>query len=459
MGLTDTIVATSSPAGRSVRAIVRLSGPDAVRIASGVFASDPPVHRLPTYSSADGVVVLEREAIRCPGRVYVMLAPRSYTREDVVELHTVGAPPLLAALTDALTEAEARPAEPGEFTRRAFLNGRIDLTQAEAVQAVIAARSRAELRVSQSQLGGSFRRAVESLRADLVDLLAHVEASIDFVGEAIRLIEPAEVAARLERVAARVESLAGAEPAPPRLGVATALCGAPNAGKSSLLNALAGDDRAIVTRVPGTTRDTIEHLVEVDGVTFRLIDTAGVRAADDEIEEQAVDRAHAAAGAAELRLLVIDGSRPLGAEAAAVWEPLADGPGAAVIAVLNKCDLPRRLSAGDAGRLARRGPVVSVSALRGDGLDALRSEMVRAVRSDAVTRSAHPFWLGARHRAALRRAAAALADGRGALADGLGLEFVAADVRGALDALGDIVGATTADEVLDTLFSQFCIGK
>ena len=460
MDLSDTIVATSSPAGRSLRAIVRLSGPDAVEIASAVFESVEALDRLRTYSAAEGFVALEREKIRCPATAYVMLAPRSYTREDIVELHTFGSPPLLSALTDALTAGGARPAEPGEFTRRAFLNGRIDLTQAEAVQAVIHARSEAELRASQSQLAGSLKKAVEALRSEIIQLLAQVEASIDFVDQDIKIVDMAEVAACVARLASEVETLAGAEPAaPPKDGVVTVICGPPNAGKSSLLNALAGRERVIVTHVPGTTRDTVEHTVAVDGIVFRLTDTAGLRSTDHEIEGEAIGRANAAVESADLALLVIDGAEPLAAEAETLWERLTSRPGAAVITLINKADLPCRLSAADEGRLAQRGPIVSVSALLGDGLEGLKAEMVEAVRSAAVDRSTHGFWLNARHRAALRRGSEALQCARAALDEGLGPEFAAADLHDALTALGEIAGRTTPGDILDTIFSQFCIGK
>ena len=456
----DTIVATSTPAGRSLRAIVRLSGPDAVAIASAAFESDDPLVRLPTYSSVAGFVVLEAEHIRCPAVAYVMLAPRSYTREDIVELHTFGAPPLLGALSDALMAAGARPAEPGEFTKRAFLNGRIDLTQAEAVQRVIQARSEAELRVSQAQLGGSFKRAIEQLRGRLVGLLAEVEASIDFVGQDIQLIDPSDAAASVGELISDVDSLAVAEPAAsPKDGIMTVIAGLPNAGKSSLLNALAGQSRAIVTHIPGTTRDTVEHQAEVGGIMFRLIDTAGVRSTGLEIEEEAMGRAEAAFVSADLTLLIIDGSRPLAAEAEALWRRLTSVRAAAVITIINKSDLPQELSTADEGRLAQRGPILSTSATRGDGLGDLRAEMAKAARSDAVTRSTHAFWLNAWHRAALARAGEALRLARAALAGGPGLEFAAADLHDALTALAEIAGRTTPGDILDTIFSQFCIGK
>ena len=456
----DTIVATSTPAGRSPRAIVRLSGPEALEVASGVLDPKAPLGEVPAYGSTDAVLALAAEGIRCPAVVYVMRAPRSYTREDVVEVHTVGSPALLGALTDALVARGARPAEPGEFTRRAFLNGRIDLTQAEAVQAVIRARSEAELRVAQSQLGGAFRDAVEALRARTVQWLAELEAAIDFTDQDIELIEPAAAAERLDELAADVEAVAGSEPpAPPKEGVATAICGLPNAGKSSLLNALAGEGRAIVAHVPGTTRDTVEHPVAVEGITFRLVDTAGLRGGAGAIEREAVERAEGAAAAAELVLLVVDASRPLSSAARALWDRLTSEEMPPVITVLNKCDLAPRVSAADEGRLAQRGPVVNVSALGRDGLDALRAAMARAARSGAVDGSAHPFWVNARHRAALGRAAEALGRARKALADALGFEFAAADLRDALAALGDIVGRTTPDDVLGTIFTQFCIGK
>jgi len=458
--VSNTIVATSTPAGRSPRAIVRLSGPGSVRAAAAVFEPAAALEQAASYSSIYGAVVLDNDAIRCPATVYVMRAPRSYTCEDVVEFHTVGAPPVLAALSDALVAAGARPAEPGEFTKRAFLNGRIDLTQAEAVQGVIRARSEAELRASQAQLGGAFRSAVDGLRARLVQLLASIEAAIDFVGEDIEPIEPGDAAAQVDGLIAEVGSLTeGEPPAPPKEGVVTVLAGLPNAGKSSLLNALAGQGRAIVTHLPGTTRDTIEHRFDVEGTTFRLVDTAGIRKPEHEIEGQAVERAEDAARIADLVVLVIDGSRPLTDEAKALWERLTSEPGRAVITVVNKSDLPQALSAGDEGRLAQRGPILGLSALRGDGLDDLKSEMARAARSGAAGRPTHGFWLNTRHRAALARAGEALRLARAALADELGLEFAAADLHDALKALGDIVGETTPDDILDAIFAEFCIGK
>ena len=457
---TDTIVATSSPAGRSPRAIVRLSGPDAVPIASRFFRSPSPLDRLATYSSAEGEVVLDRDALRFPAAAYVMLAPRSYTREDIVELHTVGSPPLLDALVGALMAAGARAAEPGEFTRRAFVNGRLDLTQAEAVQAIIHARSEADLRVAQAQLAGSFRDAVEGLRAEAADILAQVEAAIDFVDQDIELIEADDLERRLSRLSDKTRELGEAEPgAPPKEGLAAAICGLPNAGKSSLLNALVARDRAIVTDLPGTTRDTIEHTVSVGGTEFRLVDTAGVGPTDDDIEAQAIDRAFRAAESADLLLLVVDGSRPIDPSAHDLWDRLTTRPGLSVITVVNKTDLPRRLAAAEEGRFAHRGPVVAVSALTGDGLDDLREAMADAARSGGVERSAHPFWLGARHRSALRRAARDVARAQRAAGDDLGHEFVAADLRDALNALGEIVGVTATDDILDRIFSSFCIGK
>ena len=460
MTASDTIVATSTSAGRSLRAIVRLSGPDAVRIASAVFESDVPLDQLPTYASATGRLVLEFEEIHCPATAYVMLAPRSYTREDVVELHTFGSPPLLAALADALVAAGARPAEAGEFTRRAFLHGRIDLTQAEAVQRVIQARSEAELRTAQAQLGGSFRHAIEELRGELVALLAQVEASIDFVEQDIDVLDADEVGASIERLIAAVESLTDADaPAPPKDGVVTVIAGLPNAGKSSLLNALAGHSRAIVTHVPGTTRDTIEHQIEIDGITFRLIDTAGVRATDHEIEGEAIGRAEAAFGSADLTLLVIDASEAFSSEADALWDRLTSQSGAVVVSLINKSDLQQKMSTADEGRLAHRGPIVGTSTLLRAGIEDVRAEMVKAVRSSAMEQSVHIFWLNARHRAALARAADALRRARAALDDMMGIEFAAADLHDALDSVGEVVGQTTPDEILDTIFSHFCIGK
>ena len=453
----DTIVATSSPAGRSLRAIVRMSGPDAVRIASGIFSRK--LDSLATYSSAEGFVRLPSEELRFPAIAYVMLAPRSYTREDIVELHVPGSPPLLEALTQSLIAAGARPATPGEFTRRAFLNGRIDLTQAEAVQAVIHSRSEAELRVSQAQLSGSLRRAADAIRGKLIALLARVEASIDFVDQDIVLIEDAEALSLIGELESDISSINRADVfAPPKDGVRTVICGIPNAGKSALLNALAGHARAIVTPVAGTTRDTVEHAMNIEGVMFRLVDTAGVRAASSAITSEATARAEHAVESAELVLCVIDAARQFARRANVLWERVAANA-APLVTVLNKCDLPEQIAETQIGRFAQRGPVVRVSALTGAGLDDLREELSRTVRSRAIDRSAHSFWLSARHHAALARALESLGAARRALDDRIGLEFAAADLHSALDSVGEIVGLTTADDILDVIFSQFCVGK
>jgi tRNA modification GTPase len=415
-GNADTIVALSTPPGSGLRAIVRLSGPRAVEMGGSL-----------------------------PGAV-VLRGPRTFTREDVVEVHLPASPPLVDRLLRELLERGARPARPGEFTLRAFLNGRLDLAQAEAVEQLISAEDDAERRAALGQLEGDFSRRLSAIEGSLLDLCADAEAAIDFVDQDIELLP---VAAAVERARAALAALREllAESAARAVSderPTAALYGLPNAGKSALFNALSGSD-AIVSDVPGTTRDVLSAEIDV-GIRVRLLDAPGDHEATG-LDGEAVRRSRDAARRADLLLFVVDAAA---AEAAVPLEPR----GRPAILVLNKCDLGRSDAARGCFRLRE---AVWTSARTGEGLDDLRRRIGTLLRGEDAGPGAR-FRITLRQRALLREAEAALDRACGA-APGLGMEFVAADLRSALAALGGISGRASDEDLLDRIFSRFCLGK
>lgn len=471
--LEDTICAIATPVGEGGIGIVRVSGEKAldltsalVRLRSGRSLLSVKSH---TLYHAD-LVEPDNQPAQGPAKprrtidevlVVVMRAPHSYTAEDVVEIHCHGGPLVLQTVCDLLVRRGARLAEPGEFTKRAFLNGRLDLTQAEAVLDVIRAKTSSGLRVAQEQLRGTLSKEIGCMRERLIQLLAHVEAAIDFSEEDITFIPPNELVRGLEETMAEMARLANSceEGRILREGVVAAIVGRPNVGKSSLLNALLQTDRAIVTAVPGTTRDVLEEVLNIRGVPVRLLDTAGVRDTSDPVELEGIRRSRMAMEQAELLLILLDGSVPLGAEDRAL---LHQGKEKKHIVVVNKSDLPCRISAAELGALKLSGTdstVVWISAKTGAGLenlrDAIRAMVLRADFEPGETAIVTRL----RHRASLIKAEQALAKAIESVKANLPGEFIALDLRGAIDALGDITGAVTTDDVLDRIFSEFCIGK
>jgi tRNA modification GTPase len=461
--LDDTIAAIATPLGEGGVGIVKISGPEATSILRRLFA--------PAAGATDGLeprrlafghirdpqtgdVVDEVLAAHMPG-------PHSYTRQDVVEIQAHGGIVPLRRILGLTLAAGARPAEPGEMTLRAFLNGRLDLAQAEAVLDVVQARTEAALRVATEQLGGKLSARVRGVRAQVVDVLAYLEASIDFVEDEI---PPQDVVTPLRAIAAELEEiLATADRGLIyRQGIRAAIVGRPNVGKSSLLNALLRGERAIVTSIPGTTRDTLEETVNVGGVPLVLVDTAGIRAeTDDEVERIGVERSRAALERADLALLVIDGSQPL---TDADWDIAALIGGKPALVVANKCDLPHlEVGADGSTELAevllpsvRR---LRVSALTNEGIEGLEEAIVELVFGGAVTTADTPLVSNPRHQASLKRAIDHVGAAEGGQLGGLSPDLVAIDVREAVDALGEITGETVSEDLLEAIFSNFCIGK
>lgn len=461
MNAGDTICAIATPPGEGGIGIIRISGEKAVEIASRVFAGagGRTVRDFPTHTLHHGELRTPDGGTRIDEvLVAVMKAPRSYTCEDVVELQCHGGPLVLRLGLEALIRSGARLAEPGEFTKRAFLNGRLDLAQAEAVMDLISARSETGLRVALEQLRGSLSEELGRLREGLVRLLVEVEAGIDFSDEDVTFISAQGLTDGVTAVRERIAHLirTAEEGRIVREGITAALVGRPNVGKSSLLNALAKADRAIVTPIPGTTRDVLEEFVNVRGIPIRLLDTAGLRDTVDVVEREGVRRSHDALTRAELVLAVLDGSEPLADEDRRLLELV---QGKTTVLVINKTDLPSCLDQRDLKGLVEAGRIVWASATGGVGLEELRDAIRDTVLKQGLEPSEGVLITHLRHRGALERARASLDQVLLSVERRMAAEFVAVDLRAAINALGEIIGETTTDDILDRIFNSFCIGK
>ncbi|HLX79432.1 MAG TPA: tRNA uridine-5-carboxymethylaminomethyl(34) synthesis GTPase MnmE [Burkholderiales bacterium] len=434
----DTIAAVATPAGRGGIGIVRVSGPGVPQIAARVITRPPEAGKavLRPFRDARGDAVDE-------GIALYFRAPHSYTGEDVLELQGHGGPVVTQAVLGAVLDAGARLAEPGEFTRRAFLNGKIDLAQAEAVADLIDAASREAARSALRSLSGEFSSAIADLVAGLTELRALTEAMLDFPDDEVDSLHRGEAAERLGKLRAALEEviIKSGQGSLLRNGIHAVIAGCPNVGKSSLLNRLAGEERAIVTATPGTTRDALRESIQIEGVPVVVVDTAGLRASGDEIERLGMKRTHEEMARADVVLVVL--------EAGKREAPDEDLPAAgARITVLNKIDLVAGSVAGE------HGDEIHVSAKTGAGLDALRTALLRAAGWNS--RGESVFLARARHLRALKTAQAHFA---AAVEQGANWEFFAEELRLAQAALGGITGQVSADDLLGEIFSRFCIGK
>ena len=458
--MSDTIAAVSTLMGRSAIGILRMSGDDAVEIAAKVFKPDygKTLGECGTRRMINGQFYGENgEVIDQCVAVYCR-APRSYTGENTVELQCHGSPTVLTAGLRSLFAAGARQATRGEFTKRAFLNGKLDLAQSEAVIDLIDAETEEMMRNAAAQLGGAMSGKMDAIYSGLTDIMSHFHAVIDYPDEEIDPFEAENVIATLNDTAADISKLLKTfeRGRVVREGVRCAIIGRPNAGKSSLLNALLGYDRAIVTDIPGTTRDTIEEKLMLGGVMLRLADTAGLRDTADIVEQMGVERARAAAENAELVFALFDGSKPLTPDDDAVIE----GAKAArhAIAVVNKNDLGHALSPEDETRLAEFGTVCTVSAKLGEGLDAL-GDAVADIFKDNAPVPAGEMITNERQAQALRRALDGVKRAAEALGWGLTPDAVLTDVEEAMTAIGEITGRTVREDITARIFERFCVGK
>lgn len=444
----DTIAAQATAAGEGGIAIVRLSGPESCRILSRVFIAKnnkPLENRRLTFGRiVDGNDVVD-EAM-----AVLMRSPLSYTREDVAEIHCHGSQVLVGRILRLLIREGARMAEPGEFTMRAFLNGRIDLTQAEAVMRMIQAGSERAMRSAIRQMEGGVSAFVRDARESIVILLSSLAAAIDFPDE----VEESETAQQVfERCCEiRERLLASCDVRVGRIedeGLRVVLAGRPNAGKSSLMNALLGGERAIVTDIPGTTRDTLTESFQHDGVRINLTDTAGLRETSDVVERIGVQRAMKAIGEADVRVLVLDGSVAMD-EQKDVLDQAAD------LIVITKGDLDAVVSREEIEKRYPQIPSLVVCATRGEGMGLLKDTLASFAPKDATESS---ILSQARHVETAMRACASLDDAMNAISDGMPLDMCAVDLAAALDCLGEITGETMSEKVIDEVFARFCVGK
>ena len=458
----DTIAAIATPLSPSAVGILRLSGPEAVSAVERVFT---PFHGEPMSARPDRTLVYgvlhDREgAVIDHCLCTVSRAPNSYTGEDTAELQCHGSPAALALGLEALFAAGARQAKPGEFTRRAFLNGKLDLTRTEAVADLIHAETPAAVRQAAGQLGGALARTVDGIYDGLTGLCAHFHAVLDYPDEDIAPFEAEELSAALSAAAAELDALAATYRRGRLLneGVPCAIVGRPNAGKSTLFNALLGYERAIVTDLPGTTRDTVEERVNFGGVLLRLIDTAGLRESGDAVEQLGVERSRAAAERSELVLAVTDGAADFTQEDREALE-LASSSGKPWIWIVSKRDLtgPTALWGAGWGENAPAA-MVSLSAQTGEGLDKLEAA-VAALFPEPPGSQAGALLTNARQAEAAGRAREAVRRGAEALSAGMPPDAVVADVEEAMSALGELTGRTVREDVTARIFERFCVGK
>ncbi len=457
----DTIAAIATPPGIGGIGLIRVSGPASEEIARRLFKPPHPLASLLSHHLYHGEIVApETGAVLDDVLAAFMRGPRTYTGEDTFEINCHGGPLILRTVLGAVFRAGARPAEPGEFTKRAFLNGRLDLSQAEAVLEMITAKTPEGLSAAVGRLKGGLSGRIEMIRDGIIDLLAGIETAIDFTEDDGVVGMPEADLSKIQTLIDDLRSLAATylRGRITRDGIGVVIAGRPNVGKSSLLNRLLGEKRAIVTPVPGTTRDFIEEVVNIGGIPVRLTDTAGIRLPENAIEKEGIDLVWERIAAADAVLVLLDGSTELTAEDRAFFAEMHAKP---MLPVINKSDLPPRLDEESLqSLLPKTGPqAVRISAKYGDGIDRLKAAIRDMVLATPAEETMGIMIADHRQKVALERAAECLVRARESLREGLSPELTSLEVREALDSIGEITGRTTSEDVLDRIFANFCIGK
>jgi len=459
----DTIAALATPVGIGGIGVIKISGPLSRKVAEKIFRrKNRKTLPLNPYRLHLGEIInpSSQEVIDEVLLAY-MPAPASYTREDVVEIQCHSGFLVLEKILELiLSEEGVRLAEPGEFTRRAFLNGRIDLTQVEAIVDLVQAKTLPALRQATLQLGGQLTEKIQEIKKNLITVITQVESAIDFPEEEIEVFDSNKLLEELNKLSEAINALLLTydEGKLFREGIKTAIIGRPNVGKSSLLNALLGEERAIISHLPGTTRDTIEENININGIPLKIIDTAGLRSYPvvDPIEAKGVQRTRIKASEADLVLFVLDQSSPFTEDDQAIFEEFQEKK---MVVTLNKCDLTPQLDISSLPQKLKDYPMVTISAKYHSGLNELKKVIHRVIIDREGIFSSPIFINRLRHKINLEKSLAGIKEAAKSLEAGMPSEFIALDLKVALDALGEIIGETTSEEILDQIFAEFCIGK
>lgn len=458
----DTIAAIATPPGIGGVGIIRVSGTRCFEIVSTLFQAKGtvPLEKRPNRTIQYGHIIDPQKDNEVLDEVLllIMRGPQSFTAEDVIEIQCHGGIVVVREILKVLLRQGARLAEPGEFTKRAFFNGRIDLTQAEAIIDIIEAKSEQSLSVAVKQLDGTLAQLIRTIREDLIALIAHLEVAIDYPEEDIEELTMDETAAKLRPILVQIDNLLATANRGRLLrdGIVTAIVGRPNAGKSSLMNALLRENRAIVTDVPGTTRDSIEEAITIEGIPVRLIDTAGIRETEDIVEKIGVDRAKEYLESAQIVICVIDASKPLTADEEAM---LRHTSGKNTIVFLNKADKGSLVTEAMVNTYGTFTVVATISAAKGEGMDVLAKAVKELVYGGTVQNESTALLSNVRHITLMEQAKSQLHTSLETIEAGLPVDFVVTDMREAWERLGDITGDSLRESMVDELFSRFCLGK
>ncbi|WP_435923212.1 tRNA uridine-5-carboxymethylaminomethyl(34) synthesis GTPase MnmE [Paenibacillus sp. DYY-L-2] len=458
--LSDTIAAISTAVGESGIAVIRISGPESIAETERLFRSKTPLTEAESHTVHYGFIIDPETGDKIE-EVLVSLfrAPRSFTTEDVVEISTHGGIISVKRVMDLLLQQRGiRLAEPGEFTKRAFLNGRIDLSQAEAVIDLIRSKSDRAFSVALKQVEGDLSRRIQTMRHSLVETLAHIEVNIDYPEHDVESMTTEFIKRKCSEVTDGIDALlkTANQGKILREGITTAIVGRPNVGKSSLLNALARENKAIVTDIPGTTRDVIEEYVTINNIPLKLLDTAGIRETMDVVEQIGVERSKAAVLEADLILLVLNSSEPLHEDELQLIEQLSGRP---TLLLLNKIDLPQQLDREQIKKYFATDNIVELSAKTQAGLDHLEEAISRLFFGGQLESGDLTYVSNVRHIALLKKAKQSLIDAYEAADSGVPIDILQIDVRLAWEQLGEVIGDSAPDALIDQIFSQFCLGK
>lgn len=456
----DTIAAISTALGEGGIAIVRISGDEAIAIGDKIFQGKNKLSEVKSHTIHYGTVKeIKSGEILDEALVSVMRKPNTYTREDVVEINVHGGVVSAVKVLDTVLEAGARLAEPGEFTKRAFLSGRIDLTQAEAVIDLIRAKTDQAQHAAMAQLGGSLSREVHRSRKIILELMAHIEVNIDYPEHDVEEVTYGLIEEKIEEVRSILIEIEkrGREGRILREGIATAIIGKPNVGKSSLLNALSGQAKAIVTDIPGTTRDVVEEYVNLRGVPLKLMDTAGIRETKDMVERIGVERSKEVLKRAELILLMLNQAEPLDELDEALLAAVESKKN--LIVLLNKSDLPERIGVDQMKRRLNGVPIEKISLKTGAGLKKLEERISHMFLHGEISGNDELFMLNSRHLQLVRQAIRSFEDSLQACEDRLPYDMIEIDLQKGFSYLGEIIGETASEDLITQIFSQFCLGK